>query len=180
MSERGLLPQLDTPHPLGPALPALYQTDELAQRFMSAFDVALAPIFCTLDNLDAYFDPHLAPADFLAWLGTWVGLSLDENWTAEKQRALVAGAAGLFRWRGTARALAAHLALYLGTVPEIRETGGVAWSAIPGAAIPTGDLRLEVIVRVPDPSALDLARIHAIIVATKPAHVPHTLRVEAT
>lgn len=178
MSERGLVPNLDTPHPFGPALPGLYQEDELAQRFLSAFDVAMAPIFCTLDNLNAYFDPYLAPADFLSWLGGWVGLRLDENWTPEKQRALVAGAAGLFRWRGTARALAAHLALYLGTVPEIRETGGVEWSAIPGSAMPTGDCRLEVVVRVPDPGAVDLARIHAIIVAAKPAHVPHTLRVE--
>jgi phage tail-like protein len=176
---RGLVLNLDTPHPLGPALPSLYQEDKLAQRFMSAFDVAMAPIFCTLDNLDAYFDPYLAPADFLTWLGTWVGLRLDENWSDDKQRALVAGAAGLFRWRGTARALAAHLTLYLGTVPEIRETGSVTWSALPGTAMPTGETRLEIVVRVPDPSAVDLARIHAIIVGAKPAHVPHTLRVEA-
>ena len=73
---RGLVAGLDGTHPLGPALPALYQEDVTAQRFLSAFDDALAPILCTLDNIDAYFDPRLAPEDFLDWLGGWVGLSL--------------------------------------------------------------------------------------------------------
>jgi phage tail-like protein len=158
----------------------LYQEDELAQRFLAAFDEVLAPVLCTLDNIDAYFDPVLAPADFLAWLGSWVGLTLDENWPPERERALVAEAAGLFRWRGTVKGLAAHLALYLGTTPEVRETGGVDWSAIPGAPVEDGDPRLTVTVRVPDPSSVDQARVHAIIEATKPAHVPHDLYVEAS
>lgn len=176
---RGLVAGLENPHPLGPALPALYQDDDVAQRFLSAFDEALAPVLCTLDNVDAYFDPRLAPEDFVAWLGGWVGLSLDENWPEARRRALVADAAGLFRWRGTVRGLAAHLALYVGSVPEITEAGGVAWSGVPGQPMPANDPHLSVVVRVPEPSALDLARVHAIIVAAKPAHVPHTLRVEA-
>jgi hypothetical protein len=92
----------------------------------------------------------------------------------------VADAAGLFRWRGTVRGLAAHLALYVGSVPEISESGGVAWSGVPGQPMPHDDLHLDIVVRVPDPSTLDLARVHAVIVAAKPAHVPHTLRVEVT
>ena len=176
---RGLVPGLESPYPLGPALPALYQEDELACRFLSAFDEALAPILCTLDNIDAYLDPLLAPADFVAWLGSWVGVVLDENWPLERQRALVADAAGLFRWRGTVRGLAAHLALYVGSPPVVEETGAVGWSARPGEPVPGGEPRLTVTVRVPDPSSVDLARIHAIIVAAKPAHVPHHLRVEA-
>jgi phage tail-like protein len=176
---RGVVAGLETPHPLAAALPALYQDDELAQRFLSAFDDVFAPVLCTLDNIDAYFDPLLAPVDFLAWLGSWVGLTIDENWPPERERALVAEAARLFRWRGTVKGLAAHLALYLGTSPEIHETGGVSWSAIPGAPIPDAAAHLTVIVRVPDPASVDMARIHAIIVASKPAHVTHELRVEA-
>ena len=175
---RGLVPGLASPYPLAPALPALYQEDELACRFLTAFDEALAPILSTLDNVDAYFDPLLAPADFLAWLGSWVGVVLDENWPLEQQRALVAEAAGLFRWRGTTRGLTAHLALYVGSAPLVQETGGVTWSARPGEPLPDGEPRLTVTIRVPDPSSVDLARIHAIIVAGKPAHVPHELRVE--
>lgn len=178
MTGRGLVAGLESRHPLAPALPALYQEDELACRFLSAFDDALAPILCTLDNIDAYFDPLLAPSDFLPWLGSWVGLVLDENWSLERQRALVSDAAALFRWRGTARGLAAHLALYVGSAPDVEETGSVGWSARPGEPIPGGEPRLVVTVRVPDPSAVDLARVHAIIEAAKPAHVPHELRVE--
>ena len=176
---RGLVPGLKSRYPLASALPALYQEDEVAGRFLAAFDDALAPILTTLDNVDAYFDPLLAPDDFLAWLGSWVGLVLDESWPPDRQRALVSDAAGLFRWRGTARGLAAHLALYVGTVPEVVETGGVAWSGRPGEPMGGDEPRLTVTVRVPDPSTLDLARIHAIIVAGKPAHVPHEVRVEA-
>lgn len=175
---RGLVPQLETAHPLAPALPALYQEDPLVSQFLSAFDATLAPILCSLDNMDAYFDPLLAPEDFLSWLGSWVGLVLDENWPVERQRALVSDAAGLFRWRGTVKGLAAHLALYVGSVPEVEETGGVTWSARPGEPIAGGETRIRIVVRVPDPSKVDLARLHAIIVAAKPAHVPHEVRVE--
>ena len=176
---RGLVAGLASTHPLGATLPALYQDDALAQRFLSAFDEALAPILSTLDNLDAYFDPRLAPEDFLGWLGGWVGLSLDENWPVARRRALVADAARLFGWRGTVKGLAAHLALYVGTPPEIVETGGVTWSAIPRQPLSGEEPHLRIVVRVPDPSTLDLSRVHAIIALAKPAHVPHTLRVEA-
>ena len=176
---RGAVAGLGSPHPLGPALPGLYQEDELAQRFMSAFDEVFAPVLCTLDNIDAYFDPRLAPADFLAWLGSWLGLALDENWPPSQVRTLIAEAAGLFRWRGTVKGLAAHLAIYLGAAAEIQETGGVSWSGIPNAPMAGAAPHLTVVVRMPDPSAADLARIHGIIAANKPAHVSHELRVES-
>ena len=67
---RGLVRMLISPHPLADALPALFQEDGFTQRFMSAFDAALAPVFATLDNLPTYFDPWLTPPDFLEWLGS--------------------------------------------------------------------------------------------------------------
>ncbi len=78
---RGLIPGLVSPHPLGPALPALFQEDDFAQRFVSAFDDVLAPIFSAMDNGDAYLDPYLTPEDFLEWMSSWVGIELNENWT---------------------------------------------------------------------------------------------------
>ncbi|HYM50051.1 MAG TPA: phage tail protein, partial [Candidatus Limnocylindrales bacterium] len=108
-SARGLVPLLKTPHPLGAMLPGLFQDDGFAQRMMAAFDEVLAPIFSTLDNLEAYFDPWLAPEDFLDWLSAWVGLPLDETWPVERRRAFVARAYDLFRLRGTVRGLRAHV-----------------------------------------------------------------------
>ena len=73
---------LVSPHPLGAYLPALYQEDEFAQRWTSGLDVVLAPIFHSMDNIEAYLDPRLAPADFLDWLASWMGLVADETWPA--------------------------------------------------------------------------------------------------
>ena len=175
---RGLVDDLASPHPLGGVLPALFQEDPFTQRFVSAFDEVLAPVFCTLDNLEAYFDPRLAPEDFVAWLAEWVGLSLDENWPLERQRALIAQAGDLNRWRGTAKGRAAQVALYTGVEPEIEETGGCEWSGTPETKPPGNDLAHVVIrIRVPDPSKIDEQRINAIVAASKPAHVIHEIEV---
>ena len=90
--KRGLVRSVISPHPLADTLPALFQGDDFTRRFVSAFDAALAPIFVTLDNLTAYLDPWLAPDDFLEWLGGWFGLILDEGWSIERRRAVLANA----------------------------------------------------------------------------------------
>ncbi|MDQ1374536.1 MAG: hypothetical protein QOJ09_1874, partial [Actinomycetota bacterium] len=84
-------------------LPALYQDDDFALRFTAGLDDVAAPALAVLDNLTAYFDPLLAPSDFLPWLAGWVGIALDENWPEARQRALVARAGELYRSRGTAK-----------------------------------------------------------------------------
>ncbi len=177
---RALIPGLESPHRLGPALPALYQEDDFAQRLLAALDEVLAPIFCTLDNLECYLDPWLAPADFVEWLAGWVGLALDENWPIERQRALVSGAAELYRWRGTVKGLAAYVALYTGSEPTIEESGGISWSSQPGSPVP-GTRRPAVRVRVPvsDPSPEKQARVEAIVAAARPADVAYEVEVVA-
>jgi phage tail-like protein len=177
---RGAGAVLANPFPMGERLPGLYQDDDFIQRFTSAFDEALAPAVAALDNLAAYLDPAVAPADFVEWLAGWVGVSLDENWPLERRRDLVAQAAVLYRRRGTAGALAEQVALYAGVVPEVVETGGVAWSAEPGGPLPgSTEARLTVRVTVPDPSAVDVRRLEAIVAEAKPAHIPATVEVVA-
>ncbi len=87
---RGEIDGLASPAPLGDTLPGIYQDDDLTQRMVEAFDHVLAPILCTLDNIETYFDPSLAPTDFAEWLASWVGLVLDESWPQHRQRSLVA------------------------------------------------------------------------------------------
>lgn len=173
---RALIPGLETPHPLGLAMPAIYQEDDFTQRFLSAFDEVLAPVFSVLDNLDAYFDPSLAPDDFVTWLGQWVGVAVDENWDTDRRRRLVAEAAELYRWRGTRKGLADHITLYAGVTPEIVESGGSAWSATPGAT-PAGDATFTVTIRVNEADGVDVARLERIVSAAKPAHIAHTIEV---
>lgn len=172
------LEDLGVPTALGSALPGVYQDDELAQRMLDAFDQVLAPILCTLDNLDSYVDPALAPEDFVGWLASWVGLVLDESWPLERQRALVGRSHDLFRWRGTARGLSEQVALYTGIEPELSESGGSWWSATPGGAVPgQPESTVTVTLHAPDSSAIDIRRVEAIVAMAKPAHLEHRVEV---
>jgi len=177
---RGPLEGLASAHPLGFMLPPIYYEDSLAQRLTASLDEVLAPVMSELDNLQAYLDPGVAPSDFVEWLAGWVGIALDETWPPDRQRALVGQAGELYRWRGTVRGLAALLALYVQAEPEITETGGTAWSPVPGGEVP-GDAvpHLKVLIRVPDPAAVDVTRIEAVIWGAKPAGVPHEIEVVA-
>jgi len=171
---RALVAGLESPHPLGEALPAIYQDDDFTQRWLRGFDEVLAPIFCTLDNLPSYIDPWLAPGDFVSWLAGWVGVALEEEWPDERRRSFVAQAAELFARRGTLSGLAAEVAMYAGTDPEIVESGGAAWSPQPGG-IPPGDDSFTITVRVRGVTSLSAERLDAIVARAKPAHVVHAI-----
>ncbi|MFN2471970.1 MAG: phage tail protein [Gaiellaceae bacterium] len=177
---RGLIPALRSPHPLGPTLPALYQEDEFAQRFVSAFDEALAPVFAALDGFESYLDPELAPADFVEWLARWVAVVIDESWSLERKRAFVAHAVGLYRLRGTARGLIEHVSLFTGVEPDLEETGGVTSSIEPGQPLPgKSEPKAVVRLRVDDPKVIDRPRLDALIAAIRPAHLPIEVEVVA-
>ncbi len=93
---RGIVDGLPSPHPLGSTLPPIYLDDNLTQRITAGLDEVLAPVLNVLDNLDAYLDPALAPSDFYEWLAGWVAVVLDERWSPDRQRALIAQAAKLY------------------------------------------------------------------------------------
>jgi phage tail-like protein len=74
--------------------------------------------------------PRSTPDEALPWLGSFVGLVLDERWaraprpggrTADARRAIVAEAAWLFRFRGTVPGLKRFVELYVGTEVVILE-----------------------------------------------------------
>jgi phage tail-like protein len=175
---RGVVKGLASPHPMGPALPALYQDDDFAQRFLGALDEVIAPIYSTLDNFDSYLDPRLTPDDFLSWLAGWVGIALDEGWDEERRRAIVARAAELYRMRGTAIGLAGQVEIQTGGRVEIAENGATGWSVDPGGELPGSPEPLVVVrVTVPDPKAVDTQRLDALVSAGKPAHVLHRIEI---
>jgi phage tail-like protein len=175
---RALVPGLPTPHPFGPYLPALFQEDRFAVALVSGLDEVLSPLIATLDNLHAYHDPGVAPDDFLAWLGGWVGTELDEEWPEERRRALVRRAVEIYRVRGTAPGLQAHIELVTGGRVEIVETGGVTWSQESGAEIPgQPEPRMTIRVYVDDVSSVDTRALERLVEASKPAHVIHALEI---
>ena len=174
---RGTLAGLSSPYPLMGGLPGLYQEDDFTQRWLSAFDEMLAPVFLALDGMPAYLDPALTPDDFLDWLAGWVGVLLDENWPIERRRDFVAQAADLFRLRGTATGLAAHVRIFSGGDVEVQESGGVSWSTTSGGAIP-GQPGYHLRVRVSGtPGPIDGDRLESLVAGAKPAHAVHEVQI---
>jgi phage tail-like protein len=175
---RATINALESPAPLGPMLPAIYQDDDFSMRFIAGFDDVLAPILLTLDCLIDYFDPALTPTDFLEWLAGWVGMEIDESWATERRRAAVATAVEMYRMRGTISGLRANLEVLSGGQVEITDSGGVTWSTSPMGELPGQDSpRLAVRVTVPDADERTTKAIDAIVATAKPAHVVHRVEV---
>jgi phage tail-like protein len=151
-------------------VPALFHEDPLFLGLCAAFDELLGPVVTALDCFAAYLDPWLAPGDFLAWLGTLVGVGPDivadvgaEGDASDRQRALIAGAVRAYQARGTAAGLrdivatAAHIPAEQVTVAE---SGSVTWSDRPGAAV-APPLHPVVTITVVVPAGRDPASVAA-------------------
>lgn len=106
-------------------LPATYQEDPVSrdflERFLSLFETVFTGVEVQIDRIFEHFDPHRAPATFLAWLGTWLNLAVEEGWPDERKRQLIATASELFRQKGTPAGLAKIVELYTGASASILE-----------------------------------------------------------
>lgn len=177
---RGMVEGLGSAVPLATRLPAVLQEDGFLQQFILAFDDALAPVFTTLDGLACYLDPRLAPEDFLDWLADWVGVRVNDSWSTDQRRDVIAHAATIHRRRGTVPGLADAVRLAVGGVRDVRieDSGGAVWSQIPGAELPgQTTAKLHVTVYAATAEAVSLPRLEGVISSVKPAHVPHTVEV---
>ena len=174
---RGMVENLPSPVPVASRLPGVLQDDDMLQRFTAALDETLAPVYLTLDALACYVDPDLAPADFLEWLCTWVGIEPDETWTTERRRQIVAHASAVHRWRGTSRGIAEAVRLVVEGEVEVSDSGGTSWSAAPAGALP-GATTPAVVVRVSPDSSVDRRRVERVIASVVAAHVPFILEID--
>ena len=113
-------------------LPAVYREDPLSSdfldRFLSIFDTIRGRTSDQITTIARYFDPMAAPAgkktagtDFLSWLASWLGMTLQNNWPVERRRQLVRQAHQLFALRGTPEGMRLHIELYTGLRARILE-----------------------------------------------------------
>lgn len=161
-------------------LPGAFHEHDFTARFVSAFDLGLAPILGTLDSLAAYVDPDLAPSDFVEFLAQWVRVELDEATEPADRRGAVRSAVLTHRRRGTAEGLRQVVAYATGGAVDVTETGGARWSSTPGTELPGDPVPMvRIRVAVDDPEHLDHARLEAVVDSAKPAHVVHVLEVVA-
>ena len=157
------------------------ESDFLA-RYLLIFETIVDGVDRQLGALPAFFAPDTAPESFLPWLASWVGLVVEDGWPEERRRAVLARATDLHRWRGTLRGLREHLQLYTGVEPEIVERGsgltlGPKSRLGHQTVLGRGDrpYHFSVVIRVPDPTALDRFRLRAIVEAQRPAHTTYAL-----
>lgn len=114
-------------------LPAVYAEDaasrDFTARFLSIFDTIRDSVAARADDAAALFDPRATPAeapapgapDFLSWLASWVGLTLDRALPVARRRELVRRAHELYTWRGTPRGVRLQVELYTGVAPLVLE-----------------------------------------------------------
>ncbi|MCR9140777.1 MAG: phage tail protein [bacterium] len=162
-------------------LPDVYREDDgstgenFTGRFLNAFERALAGdpndagprgVEELLDQIQGYFDPTVAPPQFIDWLASWVALELEQSqdWMQAdfgltqasadqlvpldaardtRNRRLIQGAANLYRTRGTKAGIEAYLGLYAGdlnvTLNEITDLFIVGVSSTVGSGAMIGE-----------------------------------------
>lgn len=176
-SNRKALDGLESRYSLHEGLPASYQLDRFTDQYVRAFDDVNAPLHASVDDLDAYFDPQLAPSDFLTWLGTWLGADLNRRWPVKRRREFVAKAVKAYRLRGTAEGIAMAVELYTGLRPTVTDNGGVSASRQPMEELPGSDQAfLQITVETGGRSDVDEELIARIVHDAKPAHMSFAIQ----
>lgn len=106
-------------------LPAIYQEDPVSrgflERFLAIFESIFFEIGFSIDHINRLFDPSGTPSEFLSWLGSWLALSMDEDWPEDKKRLFIQNAISLYKKRGTKEGLEESIELYTGQKPIIVE-----------------------------------------------------------
>jgi phage tail-like protein len=177
----------------------VFQDDPFLGRFMLAFERVLtgvgdlagvelanppavaAGIEEILDKIQTYFDPGVAPAEFLPWLATWVATSLREDWDEATRRSFLARVVPLYQRRGTKLALQQLLQIYLDPTADPSTPGGDQIVQIidddPGFPPRYFLVRFTVSERDPHLLARRAAIATAIIDREKPAHTFYGLHI---
>lgn len=180
-------------------LPAIYRRSDavgrnLVRDLCFVFEHMFDSIEKNLTDGWRFYDPHVAPMEFLDWLSGWTAFTLDLDWPEEQKRALVKRAVDLYRIRGTKRGLTLFLKLFTGHEPEILENEWPfkgfrvegegaeqgARIALDSVVLPPMDLAHCFVVRMPikfeDVTPEMVIRIHQIIRLEKPAHTHYYLQ----
>jgi phage tail-like protein len=160
-------------------LPAIYQDNDFGLRFIGALETLLDPIVATLDVLDSYFHPTLAPRDVLDLLAAWLGLTVEESWPDERLREALRREGELSRRRGTCAGLTLALSISFPDLPlRVEDGGGVTWSLKSDAKTKAPPPSFTVYCDQPIAEKTQLA-VARVIEQTKPVHVTYKLRVKA-
>lgn len=179
-------------------LPEFYESDDLMNRFLMLFESFWGPIDQQIGEVHQYFDPWMTPTNFLPWLASWFGMTLDPSTPEDRQRILIQRAVSLYQRRGTRDALCEYLEIVTGgkiVIIEHRANDfvlGRKGLLGDGIALGSGNRphTFTVIARLPSPdpdlppkdkaflASKNRRMVEEIIENHKPAHTTYTLRIE--
>lgn len=171
---RAAVPGLPSPFPLVHLTPGLISDDPLVQQLLSALDEVLAPVISTLDCMNAYLDPDIAPIDMVKYLASWLLAEVDDEWDEAAIRRDVGQAHARAKWAGTARCLRERLVPHEVDALIIEDCGSSqALAEASDPAVWTSPETLEVVLRVKvrRKDTNELRRIERIARGLIPAHV---------
>ena len=180
-------------------LPAIYRRSDavgrnLVREMCFVFEHMFDSVEVNLTDGWRFYDPHVAPPEFLDWLSNWTAFTMDLDWPEAEKRALIKRAVDLYRIRGTKRGLALFLRLFTGHEPDIAEN---TWPfkgfrvedeasevgarvGLDSVILPPVDLAHCFVVNMPirfeTVTPEMVIRIHQIITMEKPAHTHYYLR----
>jgi phage tail-like protein len=141
-----------------------------------------------ISRIHQLFDPRTTDPDFLPWLGSWLAIGLNPDWTELQRRKMLMAATQLFPHRGTAHAVSEFVRIYVGANVAVEENTWPFKGFRIGVHSTVGEdtvilppmnlnhcfvVRLDKpVTRVPDQ---EIIKIHQIIQAQKPAHTSYFL-----
>jgi len=103
-------------------LPAVYQDDPVSASFLDRYLANVEGFYTVLEGkiaaVQELFDPRTIPAEYLDWLGTWMGIVLDGTWSDRTKRLVLSHAAEMFRERGTPDGIIRAIRLMLDACPD--------------------------------------------------------------
>ena len=144
-------------------LPRTMADDDFTRRYVSIFEEVAGSVRSRIDSVPNVFDVGLGPLEFVRWMASWVGQSIDPSVPEDRQRSLAVRIGPLFPRRGTLNGIKEMLeALTLADV-EVTDSGGIY---LEGAA---PDRTPHVEVRVADTGQLDAQQLLRIVQSEVPA-----------
>ncbi|ABU58884.1 phage tail protein I [Roseiflexus castenholzii] len=143
-------------------LPAIFQENEFLGRYLRIFETIWEPLEWRQNHINLYFDPRTCPLSFLPWLAGWLDMEVNPYWPESRIRRLIAEAADLYRWRGTAYGLKRLIEVVTGLTPTITEE-------------PSQPFVFRISLALPPGSDVDARLIDNLVRAHKPAHAGYIL-----
>ncbi|MBZ5569166.1 MAG: beta-galactosidase [Acidobacteriia bacterium] len=103
-------------------LPAVYRDDAASSSFLDRYLANIEGFYTVLEGkieqVQTLFDTRTVPAEYLDWLASWVGLSLDLGWSESTRRLVLSHAPQMFFQRGTLAGMVRAIRLGLDACPD--------------------------------------------------------------